>query len=74
MEGILDTRLLTHWEESRHRQHLIRRVLEKSSLPPERLESWSLELIGEALSAQYGEENRRLQLADATVSVLSDDR
>ena len=74
MGGKPDKSLLRHWEESQRRQRLIRRTLGRSSLPVERFEGWALELIGDALSARDGEEDRKLMPADATCAVEGDDR
>ena len=74
MGGNLDETLLRHWEESQCRQRLIRRALGRSSLAVERFEGWALELIGDALSARNGEEDRKLISADTTCAVEADDR
>jgi hypothetical protein len=70
----LDDRLLLQWQESQHRQQMMRRRLERSSLPVERFEGWALELIADALSPRDRQEDRKLTRADPTIGVQADDR
>ena len=70
----LDDRLLLRWQESQHRQRVMRSRLESSSLPPERFEGWALELIADALSPHSREGDRKPKLARPAVGVQADDR
>ena len=74
MGSNLDDRLLRGWEESRHRQHLVRTVLARSSLPVDRFEDWALEMIADALSARYPEPAVKRAPPGTTIGVQADDR
>ena len=74
MSSNLDDRLLRHWEQSQHRQQVMRQRLDRSSLPLDRFEAWALELIEEALSDPYPEEERALALVVPASGLQADDR
>jgi hypothetical protein len=70
----VDERLLCRWEESQHRQQMVRTVLARSSLSVDRFEGWALELIADALSARHPEGEGMLPTPRTTIGVHLDDR
>ena len=74
MSGTLDQRLLEHWKQSQRRQKTARRVLERSSIEPDRFEGWALDLIGEAFTGRSSERNGSATAAAIKPDLAFDDR